>query len=325
MIDNGKIFAKIFALALFSLLLLVFLPFLGYIEMPVSEIFGESAAANIFWNIRVPRTSGAFVCGATLALCGMVFQSMFKNDLATPYTLGVSSGAALGAVLAIKLFSGIASLLPVTQILSFLCAFLTVVFIYSAGRIKKRFDTGFLLLAGVAVNFICSGLILFIQYIASGSESAMMIHWMMGSLDFTGFSTVLKVVPAFVVMIFVSLFFHRDLDLMRIDSDIATTRGVNMNVIGNILLFTVSLAVAVVVSQVGPVGFIGMMAPHIAGKIIGRKHGSLAFASLFTGGSILMLSDAVSRTVIAPSEIPVGVVTSLVGGPFFLFILIKSK
>ena len=325
MIDNGKIFAKIFALALFSLLLLVFLPFLGYIEMPVSEIFGESAAANIFWNIRVPRTSGAFVCGATLALCGMVFQSMFKNDLATPYTLGVSSGAALGAVLAIKLFSGIASLLPVTQILSFLCAFLTVVFIYSAGRIKKRFDTGFLLLAGVAVNFICSGLILFIQYIASGSESAMMIHWMMGSLDFTGFSTVLKVVPAFVVMIFVSLFFHRELDLMRIDSDIATTRGVNMNVIGNILLFTVSLAVAVVVSQVGPVGFIGMMAPHIAGKIIGRKHGSLAFASLFTGGSILMLSDAVSRTVIAPSEIPVGVVTSLVGGPFFLFILIKSK
>ena len=325
MIDNGKIFAKIFALALFSLLLLVFLPFSGYIEMPVSEIFGESAAANIFWNIRVPRTSGAFVCGATLALCGMVFQSMFKNDLATPYTLGVSSGAALGAVLAIKLFSGIASLLPVTQILSFLCAFLTVVFIYSAGRIKKRFDTGFLLLAGVAVNFICSGLILFIQYIASGSESAMMIHWMMGSLDFTGFSTVLKVVPAFVVMIFVSLFFHRELDLMRIDSDIATTRGVNMNVIGNILLFTVSLAVAVVVSQVGPVGFIGMMAPHIAGKIIGRKHGSLAFASLFTGGSILMLSDAVSRTVIAPSEIPVGVVTSLVGGPFFLFILIKSK
>ena len=325
MIDNGKIFAKIFALALFSLLLLVFLPFSGYIEMPVSEIFGESAAANIFWNIRVPRTSGAFVCGATLALCGMVFQSMFKNDLATPYTLGVSSGAALGAVLAIKLFSGIAFLLPVTQILSFLCAFLTVVFIYSAGRIKKRFDTGFLLLAGVAVNFMCSGLILFIQYIASGSESAMMIHWMMGSLDFTGFSTVLKVVPAFVVMIFVSLFFHRELDLMRIDSDIATTRGVNMNVIGNILLFTVSLAVAVVVSQVGPVGFIGMMAPHIAGKIIGRKHGSLAFASLFTGGSILMLSDAVSRTVIAPSEIPVGVVTSLVGGPFFLFILIKSK
>ena len=133
------------------------------------------------------------------------------------------------------------------------------------------------------------------------------------------------IVPAFVVMIFVSLFFHRELDLMRIDSDIATTRGVNMNVIGNILLFTVSLAVAVVVSQVGPVGFIGMMAPHIAGNIIGRKHGSLAFASLFTGGSILMLSDAVSRTVIAPSEIPVGVVTSLVGGPFFLFILIKSK
>lgn len=316
---------KISAVAALSLLLLVLLPFFGYIEMPLSEIFGESAAANIFWNIRVPRTTGAFVCGAALALCGMVFQSMFKNDLATPYTLGVSSGAALGAVTAIKFFSGLTLILPVTQILSFVCALLTVFFIYSAGRLKKRFDTGFLLLAGVAVNFICSGLILFIQYIASGSESSMMIHWMMGSLDFIGFSTVLKIIPAFAVILFVSLFFHRELDLMRIDSDIATTRGVNMTTVGNILLFTVSLAVALVVSQVGPVGFIGMMAPHIAGRLVGRKHIPLAFASLFTGGCILMLSDAVSRTVIAPSEIPVGVVTSLVGGPFFLFILIKSK
>jgi len=316
---------RIAAVAVLSILLFALLPFFGYVEMPLSEIFGESAAANIFWNIRVPRTSGAFVCGAALALCGMVFQSMFKNDLATPYTLGVSSGAALGAVTAIKLFSGAAFALPVTQILSFAFAFLTVVFIYTAGRLKKRFDTGFLLLAGVSVNFICSGLILFIQYIASGSESSMMIHWMMGSLDFTGFSTVLKIVPAFAVILFVSLFFHRELDLMRIDSDIAATRGVNMNTVGNILLFTVSIALALVVSQVGPIGFIGMMAPHIAARLVGRKHSPLAFASLFTGGCILMLSDAVSRTVIAPSEIPVGVVTSLVGGPFFLFILIKSK
>ena len=316
---------KIIVVAAIALFLLVALPFFGYIEMPVREIFGESAAANIFWNIRVPRTLGAFVCGATLALCGMVFQSMFKNDLATPYTLGVSSGAAMGAVLAIKFLSGTAFVLPLTQILSFACAFLTVVFIYSAGRIKKRFDTGFLLLAGVAVNFICSGLILFVQYIASDSESAMMIHWMMGSFDFTGFSTILIIAPALLVMMSVSLFFHRELDLMRIDSDIATTRGVNMSTVGNVLLFIVSLAVAVVVSQVGPIGFIGMMAPHIAGRIVGRKHSSLAFASFFVGGCILMLSDAVSRTVIAPSEIPVGVVTSLVGGPFFLFILIKSK
>ena len=316
---------KIPAIAALSLFLLAVLPFFGYIEMPLDEIFTESAAANIFWNIRVPRTLGAFVCGATLAMCGMVFQSMFKNDLATPYTLGVSSGAAMGAVLAIKFFSGIAFILPITQILSFACAFLTVVFIYSVGRLKKRFDTGFLLLAGVAVNFICSGLILFIQYLASGSESAMMIHWMMGSLDFTGFLTVLKVVPAFVVMIFISLFFHRELDLMRIDSDIATTRGVNMNAVGNILLFIVSIAVAVVVSQLGPVGFIGMMAPHIAGRITGRKHATLVFSALLIGGCILMLSDAVSRTIIAPSEIPVGVVTSLIGGPFFLFILIRSK
>ena len=188
MSGNTRKIPAIFVVAAFSLALLAVLPFFGYVKMPFSEIFGESSAANIFWNIRVPRTLAAFLCGATLALCGMVFQSMFKNDLATPYTLGVSSGAAMGAVLAIKLFSGIASYLPVTQICSFAAASVTVVFIYSAGRMKKRFDTGFLLLAGVAVNFICSGLILFIQYLANGSESAMMIHWMMGSFDFTGFN-----------------------------------------------------------------------------------------------------------------------------------------
>jgi len=323
--DNARKILVVLIAALLALFLLAVLPFFGYVKMPLNEIFGESPASAIFWNIRVPRTLAAFLSGAALALCGMVFQSMFKNDLATPYTLGVSSGAALGAVLAIKLFSGIVSSIPLTQVCSFAAAFVTVLFIYSAGRLKKRFDTGFLLLAGVAVNFICSGLILFIQYLANGSESAMMIHWMMGSFDFTGFSTVLKVLPAFFVMVVAALFFHRELDLMRIDSDIATTRGVNMNAVGNILLFIVSFAVALVVSQVGPIGFIGMVAPHIAGKFVGRKHSTLAVVSLFTGAIILMLSDAVSRTIIAPSEIPVGVVTSLLGGPFFLVILIKSK
>ncbi len=317
--------AGIAAVALFTLALLAVLPFFGYVKMPFSGIFTESAESGIFWSIRVPRTLGAFVCGATLALCGMVFQSMFRNDLATPYTLGVSSGAALGAVCAIKLFAWFPTFLPLTQTASFMTALITVLFIYSAGRLKKRFDTGFLLLAGVAVNFICSGLILFIQYLANGSESAMMIHWMMGSFDFTGFSTVLKMLPAFVTMTAVSFFFHRELDLMRIDSDIAATRGVNTDTAGTILLFTVSFAVALVVSQVGPIGFVGMVAPHIAGKIAGKKHLTLAFTSLFVGGALLMLSDAVSRTVIAPSEIPAGVVTSLLGGPFFLFILIKSK
>ena len=139
--DNARKILVVLIAALLALFLLAVLPFFGYVKMPLSGIFGESAASNIFWNIRVPRTSAAFLCGAALALCGMVFQSMFKNDLATPYTLGVSSGAALGAVLAIKLFSGIASYLPLTQVCSFAAAFVTVVFIYSAGRLKNRTNT----------------------------------------------------------------------------------------------------------------------------------------------------------------------------------------
>ena len=316
---------RLVPIALFALFLIAVLPFFGYVSIPFSEIFGESSASGIFWNIRVPRTLGAFVSGATLALCGMVFQSMFKNDLATPYTMGVSSGAALGAIIAIIFFSGIVSFIPMTQILGFAGAVVTIVFIYFASYMKKRFDVGFLLLAGVAINFICSGLILFVQYLAAGSESTLIVHWMMGSLDFMGFASVLKSLPAFLAMVAASFFFHRELDLMRIDSDIASTRGVNLNRVSHILFFVVSFSVAVIVSQTGPIGFIGMTSPHIAGKIVGRKHSILTVASLFIGGIILMLSDAVSRTIIAPSEIPVGVVTSLLGGPFFLFILIKSK
>lgn len=316
--------AKIAVISLIALVLLVFLPFCGYVDIPFSGIFEESQLSGIFWNIRVPRTLAAFLCGAVLALCGMVFQSMFRNDLATPYTLGVSSGAALGAVCAIKFFAGAALVLPLTQIFSFTGALATVAFIWFLTGIKKRSDTAFLLLSGVAVSFICSGLILFIQYIASGSESSMMVHWMMGSLDISGMQALVPLLSALVLMTAVSLFFHRELDLMRIDSDIASTRGVNMKFVCSTLFLVVSVSVALVVSAAGPIGFIGMMAPHIAGRFIGRRHRELAFVSLLAGGILLMAADAVSRTVAAPSEIPVGVVTSLIGGPFFLAVLAKS-
>jgi iron complex transport system permease protein len=311
---------------LLSTLLLAVLPFAGQFSFSPGMIFTQSVESGIFWNIRVPRVAGAFIAGGILALAGMLFQSMFRNDLATPYTLGISSGAALGAVIGIKFFNvaGVAHY-PVIQVFSFLTALLTVVVLHMLSLTRKRATAHFLLLAGVAVNFTCSGAILFIQYIASGSESSRMIRWMMGSLDFIGFSPVLKLLPALVLLLGTALYFHRELDLLSIDSDIAHSRGVDLKFTEKALFFAVSLAVAVTVANTGPIGFVGMVAPHIGRKLIGREHRFLVPASLMLGGIILLVGDTFARTVIAPSEIPVGVITAMLGGPFFLFILFRKE
>jgi iron complex transport system permease protein len=293
--------------------------------LPFAGMNAVTFSSEIFQTIRLPRAIMSFVAGAVLGVCGMSFQSMFRNDLATPYTLGISSGAALGAVIAIKFLSlSVFPFFSLVQMFSFLGALATVLLIYSAVKAKGRMNTDFLLLAGVAVNFTFSGLILFVQYLASGSESSMMIRWMTGSLDITGFEPVLKIIPALIIFP-VALYLHRELDLMRINSDIAASRGVNLKKTGNIIFFAVSFAVAIVVSQIGPIGFVGMIAPHIGRKLISKEHKYLAVASFLIGGMILMIADTISRTIIAPSEIPAGVITALIGGPFFLFVLIRKK
>ena len=316
---------KLFMILVISLLIVIVSPFLGFTDIPISEVSAESVRSRIFWQLRVPRVLVAFIAGAVLSISGMMFQSMFRNDLATPYTLGISSGAALGAVIALKFMSfellwGFSSV----QILSFLGALFTVFIIYSAVSGRKRTSTQFLLLTGVAVNFTCTGLIMFIQYIASNSESAQMIRWMMGSLDVMGFSSVLRLSVALLI-IPVAFFLHRDLDLLGIDNEIAITRGVSSEFVHKLIFISVSFAVALVVSETGPIGFIGLVAPHIARLFVGREHRFLIPASILCGGILLLVSDTFARTIIAPSEIPAGVITALAGGPFFLYILMRKR
>ena len=308
-----------------SLLIIIISPFLGFTDIPISEVNADGVRNRIFWQLRIPRVLMAFIAGAVLSVSGMMFQSMFRNDLATPYTLGISSGAALGAVIALKFFSfdlflGLSSV----QISSFLGALLTILLIYTAVSGRKRTSTQFLLLTGVAVNFTCTGLIMFIQYIASNSESAQMIRWMMGSLDVMGFDSVLRLVAA-LLFVPIAFFLHRDLDLLGIDSEIAVTRGVSSEVVHKLIFVSVSFAVALVVSETGPIGFIGLIAPHIARSFVGREHRYLIPASILCGGILLLVSDTFARTIIAPSEIPAGVITALTGGPFFLYVLMRKR
>ncbi|HDT11276.1 MAG TPA: iron ABC transporter permease, partial [bacterium] len=259
-------------MAVFSILFLMGFPFAGQMSLSFDSIFRQGMESRVFWDIRVPRVLSAFIAGSIFALAGMLFQSMFRNDLATPYTLGISSGAALGAVIAIKFLKTDTVLYyPAIQIFSFGAALATVAVLHMLTLTRKRGTSHFLLLAGIAINFTCTGAILFIQYIAFGSESSRMIRWMMGSLDFIGYSPILKLIPALILLLGTALYFHRDLDLLSIDSDIAHSRGVNLKITEKALFFIVSLAVAVTVANTGPIGFVGMVAPHIGRKLIGRE------------------------------------------------------
>ena len=322
---NRRSLFLIIILVAVSVVSIAVFPFAGPLDIQVDSIFSDNMMSRVFWYLRFPRVAGAFLAGAVLAVAGMMFQSLFRNDLATPYTLGVSSGAALGAVLAIKIYSGLVPSLPVVEIMSFAGAAAAVALIFALSALKKRNSAQFLILAGIAVNFTASGFILFIQFLASGSESSGMVRWMMGSLDFTGIMPVIKLATAFLVIVPVSFYLHRELDLMKIGTDIAISRGVNIRKTTNMIFFTVSFSVAVVVSQTGPIGFIGLIAPHIGRKLVNREHRYLIPASLLIGGLLLLISDTIARTIIVPSEIPVGVITALAGGPFFLFMLLREK
>ncbi len=280
---------------------------------------------DLITAIRIPRTLGAFLAGSGLGLSGLIFQALFRNPLATPYTLGVSSGASFGAALFIK--SQIAAsffFIPGITIASFSGALLSIGIVYLLSKANKKLTTTSILLAGAAVNLFFSSLILFIQYISDYTESISMMHWLMGSLDslssdksiFMGFFALL--------LFFTTAYFHRELNLFAVSEEIALARGTDTAKVRKILFFIVSLAVGGIVSFTGPIGFVGLMAPHIMRLIIGSDHKYLAPAVFLFGGFFLTLCDTFARIAISPAEMPVGIITSLLGGPFFIWLLVRK-
>lgn len=327
MIYNKK---SIIVISLFAaVIILVVSPFIGMESISVSSIFNSnisSIKSEIFWRIRIPRILISFIAGSSLAVSGMVFQSMFRNSLATPFTLGVSSGAAFGAALYVKL--GIVfSILGITgqTLFAFAGAILSISLVYLLSKFRSGFSVGTMLLAGVAINFFFSSFILFIQFVSDFASSYRIIRWLMGGFEIIGYSDIYNVLPFITIGIVIIIFLSTELNLLSLGEDIAISRGVNLNKVKNILFFATSLMVSGVISVVGPIGFVGMMVPHISRLVIGSDHKNLAFLNIFLGGAFLVLCDTLSRILIAPAEIPVGVITALLGGPFFLWLLISRK
>ncbi|MGD0383885.1 MAG: iron ABC transporter permease [Thermoguttaceae bacterium] len=321
----------LFGLFALAVLVVAAAPFWGMETIPVGALWGRSDDAvkiDILWKLRIPRVAMAFLAGAALAVSGMSFQAMFRNPLATPFTLGISSGAALGAALCIQLGWQFSLLgIPGVTLSAFMGAATTIVLVYTlTTRAPKGSTTATMLLAGVAISFFFSSLILFLQYMSDFSRSFRMIRWIMGGMEnVVDFGEVLTVLPFVLTGCLIIAFLTHELNLMLLGEDFAVSRGVAVNFTRMLLYFAVSLMVGAVVAFCGPIGFVGLMAPHICRLLVGADHRRLFPATWLLGGTFLVICDSVGRTIMAPAELPVGVITALLGGPFFLWLLFGRK
>ena len=314
-------------LLLFAVTVLAAAPFVGMVEVPFSALWGggdDVTKVDILWKIRIPRVCLAFLAGAALATSGMAFQAMFRNPLATPFTLGVASGASLGASLAIHL--GLTfSLIGFSSVSWFAMAgaLVAILIVYGLSRARQGFSTATMLLAGVAVSFFFSSLIVVLQYVSDPGSTFRMLRWVMGGLgNVVDFDDLLGVLPFVASGLLIVFYLTHELNLITTGEELATARGVEVNRTKRGLFFAASLMVGGVVAVCGPIGFVGLMAPHICRLMIGPDHRYLTPATLLFGGAFLAVCDTVARTVIAPTELPVGILTALLGGPFFLWLLL---
>ncbi|HEX71727.1 MAG TPA: iron ABC transporter permease [Candidatus Hydrogenedentes bacterium] len=317
----------ILLLALFAIAVLLGAPFVGMTAISPLDIMrsaADSPEAVVFWRIRVPRVIAAFLAGSGLAISGMAFQALFRNPLATPFTLGVSGGAAFGAALYVRLGLSFALLgVSGSAISAFAGAFCVILLVYALTRACGGFATPTLLLAGVALSFFLSSMILALQYSASLHDSFRLVRWLMGGLGMVGYDAALHLFPVVTAGAVILFMLRNELNLLTIGEDIAMSRGLDVPRVKRLIFFAVSLMVGGIVAVCGPIGFVGMMAPHICRLLIGADHRHLYAATLLFGGAFLTLCDVVARTAFAPAEIPVGVITALLGGPFFLYLLLR--
>ncbi|MDR1487900.1 MAG: iron ABC transporter permease [Deltaproteobacteria bacterium] len=311
-----------------SLAVVLACPFFGLSVISPEFLWtADHPDAEVFWRLRVPRTIAAFLAGAGLSLSGLVFQALFRNPLATPFTLGVSSGASFGASVYFWL-GGIAlirtgSLGPLASALA--GAGLSMFLVWAITRSKGGLSTAIMLLAGVVINFFFSSLVLFVQYLSDAHDSLRIMHWLMGSM--AGLETARLADLAFVV-IYATIFIFilaPEIDLLTTGEELAQSRGVKLKSLKLKIFLTASITVGTVVSLTGPIGFVGLVVPHACRLFLGWNHRRLTTTIFFCGGAFLVVCDLFSRLVLAPAEIPIGIVTALLGGPFFLWILFRTS
>jgi len=279
----------------------------------------------IISQIRLPRIFVAIFVGIALASAGVIFQGIFRNPMADPYIIGVSAGASFGATIGLLFTTGIRLLnISCTSIFAFLGAIAVTFLVYNISRIRNKTSVLTLLLAGVALSSLLSALNSFIL-IFRAHDLAKVIFWLMGGLTAATWQQFFVIAPIIITLLVISSFYMRDLNIISLGDERASQIGVQTERTKKILLVLASLTTAAAVSVSGIIGFVGLITPHILRLIVGPDHKILYPTSAIAGGIVLLASDTLARTILTPREIPVGIITSIVGVPFFLYLLIRSK
>ena len=322
----GKNFATLI-LFLFIIILLIFFSLLiGPADVTVSSIFeslthlGESQTHDlILYDLRLPRILLAFLVGGALSISGIVFQSLLVNPLADSFTTGVSAGAALGASVAIILGLSANSI----SLFALLFALITLGLVFRLSITSGGLDPRNVILSGIIISSILSAGLSIVKTL-SGDSLSSLIFWLLGSFSGRSWGEVYLVLPYYIICLIIIWKRHRELDILTFGAEQADSLGVNVKKERLILLVVASLLTAVSVSVSGIIGFIGLVVPHILRIVFGAKHKHLILYSVLFGGITLVLADDLVRSFAEFGEIPLGAVTSLIGGPFFCYLLMRK-
>lgn len=301
-------------------------PFAGVADVSYSAIFTPSSAdAMIFWQLRLPRTLLALFIGGTLALSGMLFQNIFRNPLMSPFTLGVSSAATLGAAVAIYFgFSVSVFGFSAVTLFAFFTSLVSVALL-AVFYTRARLSGGSLLLFGVAMSHFYTALLLVIYYVGGLMQTHSIVRFTLGNLSTTGYYELIPSAVFGLLLLFCAFYFAPELRLLSVSEENAKLKGVNSKKVVFVLLFAVSLAVAAAVSIAGPIGFVGLIVPHILKKLFARPSSEMIATNFLGGALFLLLCDTLVRLTPSESEIPIGVVTAFFGAPFFVYLILSRN
>lgn len=274
------------------------------------------------WQLRIPRIVMSVLAGAALAICGGVFQSIFRNPVCDPYILGISSGASLGAAVAFIL--GWDAVVFGITLPALVTALLTLLLILGIARLKGKHNTNTLLLIGIALNFFISAVITLLV-VVNQKEMHKIYFWTMGSLAHVSWLEIAWLIPVMVLCVGILFYYAKAMNIMQVGEETALTLGIDTRRTTYAVLITSSIMISVVVAFCGSIGFIGLIMPHVARILFGSNNRRLFTYSLFFGAFFLLVADTLARTVAAPAELPVGSITALAGAPYFIYLVLRKR
>lgn len=289
------------------------------------SVLKEGAFHDIVWIVRFPRIILGLCVGMGLSLCGIVMQAIIKNSLADPYILGISSGASLGATLSIMLGIGTVFGKDYVGVCGFIGALAISILVLVLANVNGRANSTKLLLAGLALSTVCSAFSSFIVFISKNKYGIKTItYWLMGSLGGANWETnkILLIIVVVSVIFFSTQ--YRNLNLMLLGDDVSITLGMDLHKHRQIYLIVVSIIIGFLVYSSGIIGFVGLIIPHIARMIFGTNHKKIIIPSVFIGAIFIIWSDVISRIIIPGSELPIGILISIIGAPSFIYLMVKK-